>query len=153
MSASIQARAQRIERILSVLAAESSRGVLVIVEGARDKESLRGLGVKGRILCIKAGRERMLEKIERGGLGRRAIVLTDFDEEGRRLAHYLEVELTSRGVAVDLRIWKELRSLSRSDVVGIEDLAGFVLRMRVDVGGSSAQSLGRHYVHHVQEPA
>ncbi len=153
MSAMIEERLGRIDRILSVLAEESSNGTPVIVEGSRDKECLRGLGVRGRILCVKSGRERLMDMVERAKLGRSVIILTDFDTEGRRLARYLGGELATRGIKVNLKIWKELRSLCHSEVVGVEDLAGFVGRMRVAAQKPSAEALGRHYLNHIQESA
>jgi len=145
----IEERIERIDRALSILADESKAGATVIVEGPRDRRSLRSLGICGEILCVKAGGERLIDRLEQLKGGSRAIVLTDFDEEGARLARYLEAELSHRGVRITTRIWKELRGLSKSEAVGVEDLATFFERMNSS-SWPLAEASGHHYPNHIR---
>src|SRR5881628_1201892 len=73
------------EKLLESLRKRSSAGVPILVEGRRDKESLRKLGVTGTILYLKGmgeSRFHFLDKLD--GYGD-VVLLTDFDRAGREL--------------------------------------------------------------------
>jgi 5S rRNA maturation endonuclease (ribonuclease M5) len=115
---------------------ESDCGGTVIVEGLKDRESLRKLGVKGRILCIQSSRRNALGFAEQLQDDRDVLVLTDFDREGVSLAKRLARILSSQGVRTNLTLWQALRHLTRSDVRSIEELAKYRQRLQIE-------SLGR----------
>jgi 5S rRNA maturation endonuclease (ribonuclease M5) len=113
------------ERILEELRETSESGIPIIVEGRREA-ALRKLGVKGQIHCLKAHGESRHDFLERLDGTTDAIVLTDFDREGKKLETWLYKELSQRGVKSDLRLWSRLRSLARADVRSVEELPSFV---------------------------
>lgn len=97
---------------------------LVIVEGSRDSSSLRRLGVRAKI--IAAGSTKRVMGLEDDALLRardiKIVFLPDFDREGREKIRKWRSELSS-GRDVDSTTWRILRSLLKSEGIGIESLA------------------------------
>jgi len=92
----------------------------VVVEGRRDEEALRRLGVKGEIVKVKAGWA-LYELCEE--LGRHCsevILMTDTDREGEKLARELNRRLSQAGVRVNAEFRKKL--LSMLDTNEVENL-------------------------------
>ena len=114
------------ERIFDELRSMSESGIPVIVEGRRDEAALRRLGVMGKIYCLKARGESRHDFLERLNGATDAIVLTDFDREGKKLETWLYKELSQRGVKSDLKLWSRIRSLARTEVRSVEELPSFV---------------------------
>ena len=105
---------------------QSEAGVPIIVEGRRDEAALRRLGVMGKVHCLKARGESRHEFLDRLDGTKEAIVLTDFDREGKELETWLYKELSQRGVKSDLKIWIRMRSLARTEVRSVEELPSFI---------------------------
>ena len=114
------------ERIFEELRSMSESGIPIIVEGRKDEAALRRLGVIGRIYCLKARGESRHDFLERLDGTTDAIVLTDFDREGKKLETWLYKELSQRGVKSDLKLWSRIRSLARTEVRSVEELPKFV---------------------------
>jgi len=115
------------ERIIDELRTLSAAGVPIIVEGRRDEAALRRLGV--------AGGESRHEFLDRLNGTRQAIVLTDFDREGKKLETWLYKELSQRGVKSDLKLWIRMRSLARTEVRSVEELPSFVRSLEARARG------------------
>jgi len=75
---------------------------------------------------LKARGESRHEFLDRLDGTREAIVLTDFDREGKELETWLYKELSQRGVKSDLKIWIRMRSLARTEVRSVEELPSFI---------------------------
>jgi len=76
---------------------------VVVVEGPRDVEALRLLGFEGRVdVCsrVKVSDADLVESFVQDGVP--VVILTDFDEEGRRLNRDLTRILERRGVKVEV---------------------------------------------------
>ena len=114
------------QRIIDELRTQSGAGVPIIVEGRRDEAALRRLGVTGKVHCLKARGESRHEFLDRLDGTKEAIVLTDFDREGKELETWLYKELSQRGVKSDLKIWIRMRSLARTEVRSVEELPSFI---------------------------
>ncbi len=114
------------ERLFEDLRILSESGTPIIVEGRKDEAALRRLGVKGRVYCLKARGESRHEFLERLDGASDAIILTDFDREGKKLETWLYKELSQRGVKSDLKLWSRIRSLARTEVKSVEELPSFV---------------------------
>src|SRR6266699_335852 len=110
------------ERILDELRTQSEAGVPIIVEGRRDEAALRRLGVTGKVHCLKARGESRHEFLDRLDGTKEAIVLTDFDREGKELETWLYKELSQRGVKSDLKLWIRMRSPARTEVRSLAQL-------------------------------
>jgi 5S rRNA maturation endonuclease (ribonuclease M5) len=118
------------------VAYESDRGGTIVVEGLKDRKSLRKLGIKGPIFCLQSSRRNALGFAEELQDGQDVLVLTDFDREGVSLARRLTRILNSRRIRTNLSLWQALRHLTRSDVRSIEELPKYHQRLQVE-------SLGR----------
>ena len=114
------------ERLFDDLRAISETGTPIIVEGRKDEAALRRLGVRGGIYCLKARGESRHDFLERLDGVSEAIILTDFDREGKKLETWLYKELSQRGVKSDLKLWTRIRSLARAEVRSVEELPSFV---------------------------
>lgn len=78
---------------------------VIIVEGSRDVEALRSLGFHGRIEMrsrVGVSEDDLIERLSRDS--ENVVVLTDFDEEGRRLNRHLSLLLERKSVKVDSRV-------------------------------------------------
>ncbi len=130
MLSSYQRRYERIDRLTRILVTRSKLGTPIIVEGKKDELSLRRLGVEGIILCVKSSGVGFFDFIEKVNPSREAIILTDFDREGKELSSQLVRELTRIRVKADDSLWRQFRSLGRSEIRSVEELADFVEKLR-----------------------
>ena len=132
MRAPAEVRLERFRKLMDRVSYESERGGVIIVEGLRDRESLRKMGINGRILCLQSSRKNVVSFVEGLQDVRDVVVLTDFDREGVFLAKRLARILNAQSVHTNLVLWRELRQLTRSDVRSIEELPKYYQRMRVE---------------------
>ena len=134
MRAPPEVRLDRFERLIHQVSFESEKGGVIIVEGQRDRDSLRQLGIMGTILCLQSSRANTITFVEEMEDASRAIVLTDFDRQGVFLAKQLSRILMSQKIQANLVLWRDLRRLTRSDVRSIEELPKFYERLQSESG-------------------
>jgi len=117
-----------LQRVLEDLT-EKNRRAPIIVEGEYDKRSLRALGVTGDIRMINEGSTvfGLCESI--AAHDREAIILTDWDVRGGRLARQLRDALSANGVRFDEDLRARLTRLCRKDITDVESLHAFVERV------------------------
>jgi 2,5-diamino-6-(ribosylamino)-4(3H)-pyrimidinone 5'-phosphate reductase len=125
-------RFEAVTELVSTVAAHSRRGVPVIVEGPNDVRTLRKLGIAGPIFCAKSRRLGLIDFLDSVAKHPEVIILTDFDKEGRALAWRLRRDLLQMRVKVNVEIWKQLKALGRSEMVGIENLGKYLDRLAAD---------------------
>src|SRR2546425_1119007 len=108
---------------------ERSRHAPVIVEGEWDRRSLRALGIVGDIRLVNEGSTifALCESI--AARHREAIILTDWDVRGGRLARQLRDGLAANGVRFDEELRARLTRLCRKDITDVESLHTFVERV------------------------
>jgi 5S rRNA maturation endonuclease (ribonuclease M5) len=102
--------------------------MVVVVEGERDRKSLRFLGVSGRIVLFHSGQRLSELSHMLARPGQRVVVLTDWDRAGGHLAHRLTELLAGEGVAVDVEFRRRLARALRGEVAHVEGLAGWARR-------------------------
>jgi 5S rRNA maturation endonuclease (ribonuclease M5) len=129
MRAPASVRLERFQQLIEQVAFESSNGSLIVVEGQKDRESLRRMGITGPIQCLQSSRRNILGFVESLGRTKGIIVLTDFDREGVSLAKKLARILNAHSLDVNFVIWKNLRELTRSDIRSIEELPKYLERL------------------------
>jgi 2,5-diamino-6-(ribosylamino)-4(3H)-pyrimidinone 5'-phosphate reductase len=122
-------RFEAVTKLIGDVAAHSRRGVPVIVEGPNDVKTLRKLGITGPIFCAKSRRLGLVDFLDSIATYSEVIILTDFDKEGRALAWRLCRDLSQMRVKVNVEIWKQLKALARSEMVGIENLGKYLDRL------------------------
>ena len=131
--------------------ADKNRHAPIIVEGEYDRRSLRALGVLGDIRMINEGSTvfRLCETI--AATNREAIILTDWDVRGGRLARQLRDALSANGVRFDEDIRARLTRLCRKDITDVESLHTFVERVAEHAStGSRQRPSKRWYADRVQ---
>jgi dTMP kinase len=125
---------ERLERLQTVLGElrEKNLRVPVIVEGRRDAEGLRALGLEGTIIRLNMGRGvfRTCEEVSRGFS--EAIILTDWDRRGGQLCRLLRQGLEANQTAFDTEFRARLAHLSKKETRDVEGLPGFIERLRRD---------------------
>ena len=89
--------------LVDELANYSSRGIPILVEGKKDELALKELGIRGRIIRVRQHSKRLFELVEELAPYTAVIVLTDFDQEGEKLADELSRRLSSLGVQTIMR--------------------------------------------------
>lgn len=101
----------------------------ILVEGARDRRALRALGIRGDIISLNRGTTlfAICESVARNH--REAIILTDWDARGGRLARQLRDGLAANGVRYDDQLRARLTSLCRKDITDVESLHTYVDRV------------------------
>jgi 5S rRNA maturation endonuclease (ribonuclease M5) len=123
-------RLERFQKLIEQVYLESSGGSIIIVEGQKDRESLRIMGIKGPVQCLQSSRKNVAGFVERLEELARVVVLTDFDREGVSLAKRLTRSLNARGLRANLVLWKSLRELTRSEIRSIEELPKYGERLQ-----------------------
>ncbi len=102
--------------------------MLIIVEGKKDAETLRELGVAGTIFTVKTGGKSFLEAVsEIEGLAPSEVVLfLDFDRRGREGTMRLRQSLERVHIKVNIKLWQELRALTGHDIQCVESLLTYL---------------------------
>ncbi|MBS7634081.1 toprim domain-containing protein [Candidatus Bathyarchaeota archaeon] len=124
----LERKIERIIFLLEKLRDESSEGALLLVEGQKDAEALRSIGVESEILAIKSCGENLIDLINRiEKCGKKEIVLLmDFDRYGREITERLVQNLERIGVKINLSFWREMLSLVERDLKDIEGLVTYL---------------------------
>ena len=104
-------------------------GTAVVVEGERDRRSLRRLGLAGTIVLVHRGDSLAGVAHRLAQRSRRVITLTDWDREGGRLAHRLKEFLESESLSFDLDYRRRLARILRGELVHVEGLYGWARRL------------------------
>jgi 5S rRNA maturation endonuclease (ribonuclease M5) len=128
LSTKLRERQEKIQLLLEELSAESDSGVPIIVEGRKDMETLRNLGVRGKIVMAKTGGKSRLDLISdiENACASKVILLLDFDRRGREWTAFLQEALEKSRVKTDVVFRRQLRRLAGKEVKDVEGLAGFL---------------------------
>jgi 5S rRNA maturation endonuclease (ribonuclease M5) len=127
-------RLEQLEKIIVELKELAQDGAILVVEGRKDAESLRYLGVNGQILL--ASQQPLLDLTESlARSGKNIVLLTDWDNKGYLIAKKLEKHLLAYGIIPDTRIRLKLRSLSKKSIKDIESLNNYINKLRYEVHG------------------
>ncbi len=111
-------------KALNELVERSKEGAIILVEGRRDVQALRELGVEGKIVPVSnVPKASLIDRIEGD-----VIILTDWDEKGEILKRSLFNMLLSNGIVADTEIRR--RIFSSVDVTEVEDLTKALIRLQ-----------------------
>jgi 5S rRNA maturation endonuclease (ribonuclease M5) len=119
-----------------LLDAVNDGGGSVLVEGPKDRLSVRALGMRAPVHEVNQGQpiSEIAHRLER--TGGRLIVLTDWDRAGGRLAQKVKEQLAEGPVRVDLEFRRRLARALRGEVVHVEGLAGWARRLAESDGAT-----------------
>jgi 5S rRNA maturation endonuclease (ribonuclease M5) len=122
-----------LEELIATLLQASSEGAAVIVEGRRDEQALRSLGLPGPV--IMASRRSALNLAEDAARRyRQIILLTDWDGKGEEMCRTIEMHLRSLGCRPDAEIRSRLKKLVKKEIKDVESLSRYTERMREQYG-------------------
>jgi len=132
----LQEKEEQLTEALNTLAEESAKGTTILVEGRKDVETLRNLGVQGPILTVKTGGKSFLDVISELEEQRLAkvVLLLDFDRRGKQGTNRLRRNLERTGIKVDLVVWLALLGSVGKDVQCVEGLTAYLKRLKARIG-------------------
>ena len=136
MSKRLKEREERIQQVLACLTEESSRGILIIVEGKNDVQTLRKLGVDGEIISTKTGgrtQQDVICELEESG-AKEVILLLDFDRRGREWTRVLKQHLEKARIKPNLTFWNDLMRFAGREVKDVEGLASYIQTLKKKAG-------------------
>jgi len=116
-------------------------GTVVVVEGERDRRSVRRLGLAGTVVLVHRGRTLSETAQHLAATARRVVILTDWDTEGGHLAQRLKEFLGSGRSGPDLEFRRRLARVLRGELVHVEGLYGWAARTAEKANRSLAQLL------------
>ena len=124
------------------LQAESrTAGTVVVVEGERDRRSVRRLGLTGPVVLVHRGRTLSETAQHLTATARRVVILTDWDTEGGHLAQRLKEFLGVGRSGPDLEYRRRLARVLRGELVHVEGLYGWAARTAEKTNRSLGQLL------------
>lgn len=136
LSTRLQRKTEEFQGILECLIEESMKGTPILVEGKKDIQALRELGVAGKIFSAKtAGKSRLdvMLEIEQSGQ-REIILLLDFDRRGKEWTERLKQDLERSGIKLNLAFWNKLFGILGKDVKDVEGLVAYMRTLKKKAG-------------------
>ena len=120
------------------MAEESAKGTPIIVEGKKDVEALKALGIEGRIIMAKTGGKTLLDVISEveNSEAQEVILLLDFDRRGREWTRRLKQRLEKTGTHPDIEFWSRLLQLVWREVKDIEGLATYTKTLKAKISNT-----------------
>ena len=125
-------RLRRFDEILDRIQSMSSDHV-ILVEGKNDRRSLLDLNLSLDTIEVQrdGGPLRAAEMVYESG--KKAIILTDWDDRGDRLAKDLSEQLSALCISYDTNIRKDLRDICIKDIKDVESLHSLYVRLERNV--------------------
>ncbi len=118
-------RLEGIQALLDELSSMSGTHI-ILVEGLKDVDSLRNVGVDGEFYCVQSGGGPVKAAEHVWHSGKQAVIMTDWDRRGGSLARSLRENLSALDVRYDDRIRRELATLCRPYVKDVESVDAVV---------------------------
>ena len=125
-------RLEKLEELILQLQNQSNEGNVIIVEGQRDRRALRKLGITGPIeLGTKKSLLLFCEELAR--TYRNAIILTDWDRNGNRLAELMDQYLMAVSVKVNTDIREKIQNLVQKRIKDVESLHTYISNLKKEL--------------------
>ncbi len=128
MSTKLKDKLEKIQQILTELSTESENGNLIVVEGKKDVETLRALGIKGPVIAVKTGGKtfsQALNEIEQTDSSE-IVLLFDFDRRGKQATKYFKQNLEIAKKKPNLKFWNSFHALMGREIQCIESLTSYL---------------------------
>ena len=125
-------RLESIDAIILELRTRSDSGAIIVVEGKRDVDSLRSLGINGdiRLACQKPLLE-FTEQLSKSG--KEIVLLTDWDKRGGITARKIINHLLTYGIMPNTDFRSRIGSLVKKRIKDIESLNKYVNKLRDEI--------------------
>ena len=131
MSTRLKDKKEKLLKILESLAEESKNGIPILVEGKKDVNTLRNLGIKGIIITIKTKGKSFLNLISeiKQLEASKVILLLDFDKRGKEGTKCFQQNLEHNKIKYNLTYWRELIALTSKEIQYIESLDSYLFNL------------------------
>ena len=127
-------RLEKLEGLILELQDMSDSGTIIVVEGRRDVESLRSLGIKGDIKL--SSQKPLLDFTEvLSRCGKDIVILTDWDRKGGIAARKIIDYLNSYGIMPNTNIRARIGFLVKKRIKDIESLSRYIGKLRYELKG------------------
>jgi len=124
---------RRLSRIVEELSQCVEQGVPILIEGKKDEEALKELGIDGKIIKVSGSGLKLFEIAEMATeSSSKVIILTDFDKKGEILAKKLSEDIQSLGSHPDLSIRRKIMNSSRKYIKDIESLPKHLKQLELE---------------------
>ncbi len=134
----LKEKQEKILQVIDALRANSSKNVIILVEGKKDENALRALDIEGKIVTVKTGGKSfsdVLFLIEKADVSE-AVLLLDFDRRGFEGTRKLKQVLERTKIRPNLEFWQALRGLAGRDIQCIESLPNYLESLKNKIGNS-----------------
>jgi 2,5-diamino-6-(ribosylamino)-4(3H)-pyrimidinone 5'-phosphate reductase len=132
LSTHLKDKEEKIQQIIAKLIEESAKGTPIVVEGKKDVETLRVLGVQGTMVTVKTGGKSFLDvvsEVEQLNVGR-VVLLLDFDRRGREGTVRLKQDLERLKIKPNVKFWHVLSAFVGKELQCIEGLAAYLENLK-----------------------
>ncbi|RLI75061.1 hypothetical protein DRO97_04280 [Archaeoglobales archaeon] len=113
-----------LRKTIDELVEKSENGAIIVVEGVKDRNSLRSLGIQGDIIVFSSYTD-IVDKIR----DKDVIILTDYDDRGKKIEKALVNKFSSWGITPNTQIKKRIFKLVSKDITTIENLAKYFFKV------------------------
>ena len=128
-------RLEKLDGLILELQDMSDKGAIIIVEGRKDVESLRSLGINGEIkLSSQQPLIDITEQLSRRG--KDIVILTDWDRKGGIVARKIIDYLQAYCIIPNTDIRGRIRFLVKKRIKDIESLSKYMGKLRYEMHGS-----------------
>lgn len=128
-------RLEKLEELILELHVMSDMGAIIIVEGRKDVESLRSLGINGEIkLSSQQPLIDITEQLSR--CGKNIVILTDWDRKGGMVARKIIDYLQAYGIISNTDIRRRIGFLVKKRIKDIESLRKYIGKLRYELHGT-----------------
>jgi len=136
LSTRLKDKKERLQQILSDLSEKSVQNIPVVVEGKKDIDALRRIGMCGPILALKTGGKSFVEatdEIQNSG-ALEVILMLDFDRRGKQATAHLKENLERLKIKPNLAFWLSLQKILGRELQCIEGLPSYIATMEQKLG-------------------
>ncbi len=110
----------------------AEQGMPILIEGKKDEESLRQLGINGNFIKVSGSPLKLFEIAEIAAQSSKIIILTDFDKKGNELARKLSEDIQRLGSYPDLQIRRKIMGITRRYIKDIESLSRHLHQLELE---------------------
>ncbi len=134
----LKEKEEAITQVLSSLVEESAKGTPILVEGKKDVEALRALGVEGPVVTVKTGGKSFLDIVLglENSKASKVVLLLDFDRRGKQGTNRLRQIIEHAGIEVSLEFWRALLGSAGNDVQCVEGLVSYLENLKDRIGNA-----------------
>ncbi len=123
-----------LDRVIDDIERETDKESVILVEGRRDEEALTKLGIESDIIHVSGNGYSIHETAQSvSHQYSTAIVLTDWDSQGKTLMKKLKKHLEYYGVTPETIYRKRLMNLTSKEVYDVESLVTHRQQLKTEI--------------------